>query len=84
MRRLGSRGETFEANCEQYVRGFTDAYFHFSSQATLPKVCFPDGANRLDLIRWAFIKWAQTNTDKQDWPPAQGLVTAVLAEFPCP
>lgn len=77
-------GEAFEVNCEQYIRGFTDAYFHFSAQSRLPEVCFPEGANRLDLIRWAFIKWARTNTDKQGWPATQGLVTSALAEFPCP
>ncbi|MFQ5939282.1 MAG: Rap1a/Tai family immunity protein [Alphaproteobacteria bacterium] len=76
-------GETFEVNCEQYIRGFSDAYFHFSAQGAMPRICFPEGANRLDLIRWAFIKWARQNTDKQDWPAAQGLVAAVNAEMAC-
>ena len=74
-------GETYETNCEQYIRGFSDAYFHLSSAARLPRICFPDGANRLDLIRWAFIKWARQNTDKQGWPAAQGLVAAINSEM---
>lgn len=49
----------------------------------LPKICFPDSANRLDLMRWAFIKWARQNTDKQGWPVARGLIAAVNREFPC-
>ncbi len=49
----------------------------------LPKICFPAGANRLDLMRWAFIKWARQNTDKQGWPAARGLIAAVNLEFPC-
>ncbi len=77
-------GETFEINCNQYLRGFSDAYFHFATQSKLPKVCFADEANRLNLLRWAFIKWATNNTDKQDWPAAQGLVAAVNAEMKCP
>ncbi|MFQ6024121.1 MAG: hypothetical protein ACE5NW_15495 [Acidiferrobacterales bacterium] len=50
----------------------------------LPKACFPEGANRLDLLRWAFIEWATNNTDKHDWPAAQGLIAAVNAEMKCP
>ncbi len=76
-------GETFEVNCEQYIRGYTDAYFHLSAVGKLPKICFPAGANRLDLMRWAFIKWARQNTDKQGWPAARGLIAAVNLEFPC-
>lgn len=49
----------------------------------LPKICFTAGANRFDLMRWAFIKWARQNTDKQDWPAARGLIAAVNREFPC-
>ncbi len=76
-------GEAFEINCNQYMRGFSDTYFHYSHKAKLKRTCFPEGANRLNLLRWAFIKWAANNTDKQGWSAARGLIAAVNTELKC-
>ena len=52
-------GAAAEAECEQYILGFTDAYILTVEKG---KVCLPE-LNRPDEVRWAFMRWAHENFD---------------------
>lgn len=72
-------GAAAEAECEQYLRGFTDAYILQSENGEL---CLP-AQNRDDEVRWAFMKWAKQHYDQRGRPAAQGLMTTLETAFPC-
>jgi len=72
-------GAAAEAECEQYILGFTDAYIML---ATEPEVCLP-AQNRPDEVRWAFMKWAKQHYDQRHRPAAEGLVITLKRAFPC-
>ena len=75
-------GAAAEMECEQYIRGFTDAYLltHASEQ---DKVCLPPEGNRADEIRWAFMRWAHQNYEKRGMPAAYGLLEVIKDRFSC-
>ena len=75
-------GAAAEAECEQYVTGFTDAYVLFAKAGRDQNVCLP-ADNRPDEVRWAFMKWAHRHFDQRGMPAAEGLLAAIKAEFPC-
>ncbi len=74
-------GATSETECEQYIRGFTDAYI-MGGGAKSDNVCLP-AQNRDDEVRWAFMRWAHQNFDDRGIPAAEGLHATVKASFPC-
>lgn len=75
-------GAAAEAECEQYIRGFTDAYLLVSGGGKGDGVCLP-AQNRDDEIRWAFMKWAHRNLDQRSRPAAEGLLATITANFKC-
>ena len=72
-------GAAAEAECEQYILGFTDAYIML---ADAEGVCLP-ALNRADEVRWAFMKWAHRHFDQRGMPAAEGLLAVVRSEFAC-
>ena len=75
-------GAAAEAECEQYILGFTDAYL-LTDASKQDKVCLPPEGNRADEIRWVFMKWAHDNFDKRELPAAHGLLEAIKSQFAC-
>ena len=53
-------GAAAEAECEQYLRGFTDALT--LSGLTEGKICLPD-QNRDSEVRWAFMRWVHEKSE---------------------
>ena len=72
-------GAAAEAECEQYIMGFTDA---FVLTTTAGSYCL-SAQNRVDEVRWAFMRWAHQNFEKRDMPAAQGLQAVVDEKFRC-
>ena len=75
-------GAAAEMECEQYIRGFTDAYL-LTNAVEQDKVCLPPEGNRADEIRWAFMRWAHQNYEKRDIPAAYGLLETIKNRFSC-
>ena len=75
-------GAAAEAECEQYILGFTDAYV-LTNASKQDNVCLPPEGNRADEIRWVFMKWAHENYDQRDMPAALGLLEAIKSKFAC-
>jgi len=75
-------GATAEAECEQYIKGFTDAYNLLRDNGKTDNVCLPE-QNRLDEIRWAFMRWAHQNFDDRGQPAGEGLLTVLKERFTC-
>lgn len=75
-------GAAAEAECEQYITGFTDAYVLTGAGGKAEGVCLPE-QNRADEVRWAFMRWAHENYGQRDQPAAEGLIAAIKAHFPC-
>ena len=73
-------GAAAEAECEQYIMGFTDAYVMFNKASA---ECLPP-ENRPDEVRWAFMKWAHRHYGERGMPAAEGLLKAIKSEFDCP
>ena len=73
-------GAAAEAECEQYIMGFTDAYVMLAGDSK--DVCLPP-QNRPDEVRWAFMRWAHQNFDDREMPAAEGLLAVVKSAFPC-
>ena len=76
-------GADLEANCEQFINGFTAAYILLTDGAGAQAICLPPPGNRSDEVRWAFIEWTYKNYDRRDLPAAQGLLEAITVHFPC-
>ncbi len=75
-------GATSEMECEQYIKGYTDAYIQ-SGAAKADKVCLPD-QNRDDEVRWAFMKWAHEHfSDRNKIKAAEGVRSTLKANFMC-
>ena len=72
-------GAAAEAECEQYIMGFTDA---FVLTATAGAYCLPE-QNRADEVRWAFMRWAHQNFDDRGMPAAKGLQAVLEEKFRC-
>lgn len=75
-------GAAAEAECEQYILGFVDAYL-LSKLSEREEVCLPPENNRADEVRWAFMKWAHQNYEKRNMPAALGLSAAIKDRFSC-
>ena len=75
-------GAAAEMECEQYIRGFTDAYL-LTNVSERDKICLPPEGNRADEIRWAFMRWAHQNYEKRDMAAAHGLLEAIKDRFSC-
>ena len=76
-------GANLEANCEQFINGFTGAYVLFTDGGQAQGVCLPPPGNRPDEVRWAFTKWAYQNYHRRNMLAAEGLLAAIKAHFPC-
>jgi hypothetical protein len=69
--------------CEQYIRGFTDAYLTTVAGGAGAVTCLPPEGNRDAEIRWAFMKWAHKNFEKRNDPAAAGLMATLKEVFEC-
>ncbi len=76
-------GAAAEAECEQYIKGFTDAFVMTTDGGKTTGVCLP-AVNRADEVRWAFMRWAHQNYGQRGMPAAEGLLETVKAAFKCP
>ena len=74
-------GAEAEAECEQYINGFTDAYILLGKHKK-ENVCLP-ALNRADEVRWAFMKWAHRNYKIRNQSAAVGLQLTIKSEFIC-
>lgn len=75
-------GAVAESECEQYIKGFTDALLIFSADSG--DICLPEAGNRPDEIRWAFMKWAHRHFQEIDeLSAAQGVQATLQASFAC-
>lgn len=75
-------GAAAEAECEQYIAGYTDA-FVMLTEGEDAEVCLPE-QNRADEVRWAFMKWATQNYGERSRPAAEGLLETLQDAFKCP
>ena len=73
-------GAAAETECEQYLRGFTDALI--LTGATGTEICLPE-LNRDDEVRWAYMRWVHENFDARKQPAAEGLMATLKDKFPC-
>ena len=76
-------GANLEAECEQFINGFTDAYLLLTGGGEDQSICLPPPGNRSDEMRWAFTEWAYDHYGQRDMPAAAGLLEAIKAHFPC-
>ena len=76
-------GAEKEAECEQFIGGFTDTYLLLTNSGRDKGVCLPSPGNRRDEVRWAFMKWAYQNFDRRYIPAVEGLSDTVKVHFPC-
>ena len=76
-------GAAAEAECEQYISGFTDAYLMLTDEGKRDGVCLPKTGNRPDEVRWAFMRWAHEHYGRRGEPAATGLMEALKARFAC-
>ena len=72
-----------ETECEQYVKGFTDAFLMFGEASHKEGICLPDTPARATEIRWAFMRWAHEHSGQREMPAAEGLKEAMKARFKC-
>jgi len=75
-------GEAAEAECEQYINGFTDAITEVGYATKENNICLP-ALNRADEIRWAFMRWAHQNYDDRGMPASEGLLATLKATMTC-
>lgn len=75
-------GAAAEAECEQYIKGFTDAFVMTMDGGKPAGICLPD-QNRDDEVRWAFTRWAHQHYDQRGMPAAEGLLATLKASFKC-
>jgi len=76
-------GASLEAQCEQFINGFTGAYLLLMDGGKVDGVCLPPPGNRPDEMRWAFVKWTYDNYKKRHMPAAEGLLAAIKSHFSC-
>jgi hypothetical protein len=76
-------GEVALQECEQYIRGFVDAYLTMVAGGAGAVACLPPEGNRDTEIRWAFMKWAHKNFDRRNEPAAAGLMATLRDVFEC-
>ncbi len=76
-------GAELEANCEQFINGFTGAFLLYTDGGKAEGICLPPPGNRPDEVRWAFMKWAYENNQNRRMPAAEGLLAAIKAHFSC-
>jgi hypothetical protein len=76
-------GQVAEQECEQYIRGFTDAYLTTVAGGAAGVACLPPPGNRDTEIRWAFMKWVHRNFDTRGRPAAEGLMATLRDVFGC-
>ena len=75
-------GAAAEAECEQYILGFTDAYLLLTDGGKADNICLPE-QNRLDEVRWAFMRWYHQHFDDRAQPAGEGLHKVLKAGFAC-
>lgn len=75
-------GAAAVAECEQYILGFTDACLRLTDGGKADNVCLPE-ENRLDEVRWAFMRWYHKNFDQREQPADLALHAVLKATFSC-
>ncbi len=75
-------GAVAETECEQYLRGFTDAYILIVEKGAGDGICLPD-VNRDDEVRWAFMKWTVQNFSDRHRPAGEGVMETLREAFKC-
>ncbi len=74
-------GQDEEQKCEQYLRGFTDAWLLLAAEG---EVCLPPPGNRADELRMAFMKWGTQNYAQRGMPAGEAVLTLLRERFACP
>ena len=75
-------GAAAEAECEQYLRGFTDALVMAGMVGPDSNICLPE-ENRDDEVRWAYMRWINENFGDRNKPAAETLMATLKDKFPC-
>ncbi len=75
-------GAAAEAECEQYLRGFTDALVLAGAVGPDAGICLPE-QNRDDEVRWAFMYWYNQHFEDRNKAAAENLMATLKDRFPC-
>jgi len=75
-------GAAAEAECEQYLRGFTDALILAGQVGPDAGICLPE-QNRDDEVRWAYMYWVNQHYGDRNNPAAEGVMETLKSRFPC-
>ena len=76
-------GQVAERECNQYLRGFTDAFLSYTDNGKAENVCLPERDGRTDKLRRAFMLWAYRNYGDRGQPAASGLLATLKTHFVC-
>ena len=76
-------GAAAEAECEQYLSGFTDALAITGNLGPDNGICLPD-QNRPDEVRWAYMRWIHEDYGAhKDMSAGQALMGTLRDKFKC-
>ncbi len=75
-------GAALELECEQFVRGFTEAFL-ILTEGGANDVCLPPPGNRADEIRWALMRWGAANHRRLNINAGEALLETLRSEFAC-
>ncbi len=75
-------GAAAEAECEQYLRGFTDALILTGAVGPDKGICLPEQI-RDDEVRWAYMYWVNQHYGEREKPAAGGVMETLKTRFPC-
>ena len=75
-------GAVLELECEQFIRGFTEAFLILTDGGE-HEVCLPPPGNRADEIRWALMRWGAANHRRLHINAGKALLETFRTEFAC-
>jgi len=75
-------GAVLELECEQFIRGFTEAFL-ILTEGGGSDVCLPPPGNRADEIRWALMRWGAAHHRQLHVNAGEALLETFRTEFAC-